>query len=124
MLWRSWLPDHPPNFIRSVVVGSAAALLGTALRLALQPALADDLPFITYFPVLSATAVWGGMGAGLLCLVLSCAASVIWFLPRADLLHLTWSVLAFLLSGGRVPASSAPPTAASKHVSSLRTKKP
>lgn len=100
MVWQRWLPDKTPTFAKAILAGSAAAAGGTLLRFALQPALGSDLPFVTFFPLLLAAATWGGMRAGVICLALSCAASMTFFLPDTDLLNPAWSVLAFLVSGG------------------------
>ncbi|HYE44616.1 MAG TPA: sensor histidine kinase [Caulobacter sp.] len=100
MAWRRWVPDKRPTVVRAFLVGSAAAAVGVLLRLAMQPALGNDLPFITFFPALLCAAVWGGLGAGLVCLTLCCFAGIAFYLPQADLPHVVWAVLAFLVSGG------------------------
>jgi K+-sensing histidine kinase KdpD len=57
-----------------------SAGLATALRLAIDPVV-KRFEFATFFPAVIITALIGGLGAGLVCVVLSVAA-VAFFVPR------------------------------------------
>ncbi len=100
MPWRRWVPEERPTVVRAIIVGAGTAGVGVLIRFALQPVLETDSPFITFFPALLGAALWGGTGAGLICLSLCCAAALAFFFPQTDLQHQVWAVLAFLVSGG------------------------
>ena len=88
--------------------GYLAAVLATgavaAFRIALQPFLADSLPFL-FFPVAVAVAAWyGGFGPGIAATVLSAAAAVYLFIApyytfRAVALPEWIGVLVFGITG-------------------------
>jgi two-component sensor histidine kinase len=100
MHWRLSLPDEKPGWLRSILTGLAAAAIAALLRLPLQQAIGGELPFVTFFPALLAAAIWGGVGAGLICLGLGCAVAVAFILPHTDFVYLTWTLMAFSVSGG------------------------
>ncbi len=63
-----------------------AAVIASIARLLLDPLWGTDLPFITFFPAVMASAWFGGFGPGLTTTVLSmAAASYFWVAPRYTL---------------------------------------
>lgn len=100
MDWRRWLPNERSSLGRALLVGAGACAIGAFVRLPVRQAVGVDLPFVTFFPALLGAGIWGGMGAGLICLALDCAVSVAFILPRSDLPHTIWALLAFVVSGG------------------------
>jgi two-component sensor histidine kinase len=80
------------------LVGLGLPGIATATRLALSGVLAQELPFVTYFPALIAAAIWGGMTGGLVCLLVSSAAAALFLLPTDA--PLGWMIGSFLISGG------------------------
>jgi hypothetical protein len=61
MDWRLWVPKERPSHVHSVLVGVTAFIFGAVVRVPLQLTLGDDLPFVTYFPLLLGAAIWGGL---------------------------------------------------------------
>lgn len=100
MNWRLWLPNERPTVARAILAGTGGAVIGALLRVPLQAAIGADLPFVTFFPVLLVSAIWGGTGAGLVCLALTSATYVAFFQQGIDPAHAVWSLLAFGVSGG------------------------
>jgi len=100
MAWKRLLPEEKPTFGRALLMGLAGVVVGVLLRVALEPALGTELPYITFFPLLLAVSVWGGTGAGLVCLGLSCVAAAVFFLPSGNVLHIANVSVAYVLSGG------------------------
>ncbi len=74
------------NFVlRRYALALGGVLLATLLRLALDPLLHDDLPFVTFYVALAAVAWFGGLGPSLLCLVLGFVAGDLLFVqPRYE----------------------------------------
>jgi PAS domain S-box-containing protein len=71
----------PASARRSVAryaTGALAAVLAISARLALDPILGIDLPYITFFAAVIAASWVGGVGPGLLAVSL-CTASAVWF---------------------------------------------
>src|SRR4051812_7967407 len=62
-------------------VAFAALALATAARFALDPALGDHLPFVTYFVAIMAVARYGGLGPSLVTLALGSLAAIYFFVP-------------------------------------------
>ena len=87
-------------FLRSSAGAYALALLcaavATALSIALDPYVAG-IPFVAFFPAVVITAMLGGLGAGLFCVVLSVTASIFF-----EQLHAADVVVFTILSSGLV----------------------
>jgi len=62
-------------------IAAAAALVATGVRLALNPWIGDQFPFLTFFAAVVFAAWLGGFGPSLLTLVLSGVAAVLFILP-------------------------------------------
>jgi len=86
--------------VRSSAGAYVLALLYAAVAAALRIALdsyAFGIPFVTFFPAVVITAMLGGLGAGLFCVVLSATASIAFEQP-----HVPGVVLFTMLSSGLV----------------------
>jgi len=88
------VPALPPGSVEAYALAFASAGVATVVRLAIDPYVmgADCLPF---FPAVIVTALVGGRGAGLFCVVLSTAAVV--FLQMPPLTLLLFALLAIFL---------------------------
>jgi signal transduction histidine kinase len=72
--------------LRAYGIAIAAVAVAVALRAALQPLLADEVPFITMFVAVGVAAYYGGRGPALLALLSSAAATDYFFIqPRFSL---------------------------------------
>lgn len=74
--------------VRSLVIGYGLAIgctvLATCLRLFAFPHLADEVPFVSYFPAVFVTALYGRFGPTLLTVALSGLAAAHFFIPPDD----------------------------------------
>jgi two-component sensor histidine kinase len=76
------VPALRPGTIGACVFALLAAGVAAALRIAIDPYV-TGVQYITFFPAVVITALISGLGAGLLCVVLSAGAAVFFFLhPR------------------------------------------
>lgn len=95
-----------PTLAQVLWFGLAPAVFAILLRELLNPALGDRAPYVTVFPALLVAALWGGRWAGLICLVLTGAATAWLFVPpRYSFLLKTddlASLVAFVGSGGAI----------------------
>jgi len=96
----------PPRYkwILRYLFALACIALATWLRLLLDPALADRVPFITYFAAIALTAYYGGFGPTLLAIVAGALVANYYFIwPRYEILPRgpeAWaSLLLFALVG-------------------------
>lgn len=93
--------------LMGVSVGIAASVVGTGLRILIDPYV-EGVPFITYFPMLAMASIFGGLWGGLTSLALDTAISVYFWLPPRGLLEFSdttiTTVLTFILSGGLIVA--------------------
>jgi PAS domain S-box-containing protein len=79
------VPALRPGTVGAYALAFASAGVATVLRLALDPYVVG-VPFITFFPAVIITTLFSGFGAGLLCVVLSTAATDFFVLePRFSL---------------------------------------
>lgn len=62
----------------------ASTTLATCVRLAIEPQLLEQVPFVTYFPAVFITALYARLGPALLAVVLSSLAASHYFLPPND----------------------------------------
>lgn len=106
MGWRAPFPRARPKLLRSVLLGLAAAVAATAIRWTLVSFLGQNFPFITYFPLLLAASIWGGLRGGLIALVLSAAMAGQLFMRPDEPLRL-WALGAFVVSGGVITLAGA-----------------
>jgi two-component sensor histidine kinase len=81
-------------------VGVTLAGAATAVRLALQPSLGRDLPFIVYFPALILASTLGGFTGGLTCLAGATLAASFLLMPRD--MSPAWALGSFWIAGGLV----------------------
>jgi PAS domain S-box-containing protein len=75
------MTDSAPSTPLRYGVALAALALATAARFALDPALGDHLPYVTYFVAIMAVARYGGLGPSLATLALGSLASTYFFVP-------------------------------------------
>jgi PAS domain S-box-containing protein len=74
------VPVLRPGTIGAYLLAVVSAGLATALRLAIDPAV-KGLEFATFFPAVIITTLISGLGAGLVCVMLSVAAVALFVLP-------------------------------------------
>src|SRR5689334_10389090 len=106
MAWRAPFPRARPTWAGSLLIGLAMAGIASALRWAILPIIAYNLPFISYFPFLLAASIWAGARGGLVALALSALVAGEMFFRRDDPL-LPWAVGSFLVSGGCIVLAGA-----------------
>jgi PAS domain S-box-containing protein len=79
------VPALRPGTVGAYALAFASTGVATVLRLALDPYVVG-VPFITFFPAVIITTLFSGFGAGLLCVILSTAATDFFVLePRFSL---------------------------------------
>ncbi len=101
MNWQSWLPNKTPDFVLVLAVSIGAPLCAIAIRLALRGVLGDELPFITFFPLLLLAGIWGGFGGGLAAVAISTLLAAVFLLPHdGNTRKALWSAASFIMSGG------------------------
>ena len=103
---RATIPHQGVPFWRGQVIALACVLAAAVLRWPLDPLLAGQLPFVTFFPAVLLASIWGGSWAGVTAVALTLVtAGASWggnqlglrfeVLPAA-------SLVAFVLFGGVV----------------------
>ena len=80
--WLGLAPVQPPPVWFGVGLAAVLMGLGTAAHWLIAPLLAVDLPFITYFPVVLAAAIWGGIAGGATATGLAMILGVVLFMPH------------------------------------------
>jgi two-component sensor histidine kinase len=103
---RQSIPYQRVPFWKGQLIAVLCVLAGAIIRWPLDPILIDAVPFITFFPAVLVSSVWGGTRSGLTALVLTIiVAGVGWIDPDGGL-GLTIlsgaSVAAFAVFGGSV----------------------
>src|SRR5918998_6606532 len=66
---------------RRYAVAILSIALATAARFALDPALGDHLPYVTYFVAIMVVAWFGGLGPSLVTLILGSLVATYFFVP-------------------------------------------
>jgi hypothetical protein len=82
------IPALRPGTVGAYALAFVAAGVATALRLAIDPYVAGA-QYITFFPAVMIATLIGGLGAGLLCVVLSAAVVGLLQMPPVTLLLLS-----------------------------------
>ncbi len=101
MNWQSWVPNKAPDLPLVAAISIGAPICGVVIRLALRQALGDELPFITFFPLLLLAGIWGGRGGGLGAAAISTLLAAIFLLPHdGNMPKAIWSMASFVVSGG------------------------
>ncbi len=103
--WLGLAPVQPPPVWFGVGLAAVLIGLGTAAHWLIAPLLAVDLPFITYFPVVLAAAVWGGIAGGATATGLAMILGVVLFMPHHPKTHLgayLAPMMIMLLSGALI----------------------
>jgi PAS domain S-box-containing protein len=104
--WLARVPLGRRSLATGVLIALACVAIATAVRLAAQPLLASDLPFLTYFPAILVAACLGGRTSGFIALVASAVLSLWLFVSP----HGQWTLsppaavaeALFLLAGGMI----------------------
>ena len=73
--------DRLPSIVRRYAVSCLAVAVATGLKLLLASILEQDNPFLLYFAAVAASALYGGVGFGLLAAVISAGTAAGLFLP-------------------------------------------
>jgi len=81
------VPALRPGTIGAYALAFVSAGVAVALRLAIDPYVVG-VPYVTFFPAVIITALVSGLGAGLLCLVLSVGAVAFFMLPPRFSFHI------------------------------------
>ncbi|MFY9657390.1 MAG: PAS domain S-box protein [Methylocystis sp.] len=83
---RRWLRSFfPGNLLaRRVALGVGAAALGLALRFGVQDLLGGRLAYVTFYPVVTIAAFFGGAMSGLIAAALCAGIAHMWFFPLSD----------------------------------------
>ena len=95
---------RPPFAVR-VAIAAALACAAVAVRIGLQPVLAELVPWVTFFPAILVATVVGGAPTGVMTLLACAVAGQLLFVPAGwDPLRLSiaeiGSLAAFLVNGG------------------------
>ncbi len=67
-----------------IAIGVGAAALGLAFRLAIQGLLENRLAYVTFYPVVTVAAIWGGSVSGLVAALLCASVAHVWLFPLAE----------------------------------------
>ncbi len=95
------VPALRPGTVGAYALAFVSVGVAVALRLAIDPYVVG-VPYVTFFPAVIITALVSGLGAGLLCLVLSVGAVAFFMLPprfsfHIESLHDVLTTLLFIL---------------------------
>ncbi|HEX8247829.1 MAG TPA: ATP-binding protein [Pyrinomonadaceae bacterium] len=93
------------NFLTRYGAAVAAAAIGVLLRSFLMPAIGERVPFITLFPAVAFSAIFGGFGAGLVTTLLGALAINFFIMPPQNAFALSKpediaQMILFLSTGG------------------------
>ena len=103
---RQSIPYQRVPFWQGQLIAVLCVLAGATIRWPLDPILVDAVPFITFFPAVLVSSVWGGTRSGLTALVLTIIiAGVGWIEPGGGLgltIMSGASVAAFAVFGGSI----------------------
>ena len=103
---RQSIPYQRVPFWQGQLIAVLCVFAGATIRWPLDPILVDAVPFITFFPAVLVSSVWGGTRSGLTALVLTIIiAGVGWIEPEGGLgltIMSGASVAAFAVFGGSV----------------------
>lgn len=93
---------HRPSAATAAALGVGLALLGALVRLAIDPFVHGEVPYISFFPMLLAGALLAGGVAGMTCLAASTAIAMVFLIPPFGLASPRPSSVVFLVSGAMV----------------------
>ncbi len=83
-----------------VAIGVGAAVLGLALRLAIQGVVGNRLAYLTFYPVVTLAALIGGSVSGLVAALLCAAVTHLWLFPLAN--PANWVGLSIFLASAAI----------------------
>ena len=72
------------QFARRIALGACAAALGLALRFAVQDLLGGRLAYVTFYPVVTIAAFFGGAVSGFITAALCAGIAHVWLFPLSD----------------------------------------
>ena len=101
--------DPPVSLIRGYLTAVLTVVLALLLRMLLRPLLGDASPFLLFTPAVAITALYGGVGPGVVATALSTVFGSHFFLrPVGELVIEQWDrVILFAVVGAAITTSSA-----------------
>jgi PAS domain S-box-containing protein len=93
-----WLTSFQRGGVVSYLTASLLVLTAVFVRLAIAP-IEAGMPFLTFFPAVTFAVIFGGFGAGLFAMILSCITATYLFIPPFIIFSLTFNATILGVNG-------------------------